>query len=112
MVTKKRLISIICVLVLPMPGTTIAAENITRMLHCHCISNYSLCQNASVQSRVGELFDWHQEITYAKGALPTTEEMRLACWRKRDSDPFGSGNCCSFNGNEKDASRYFMGKLN
>lgn len=88
------------------------AANALRM-KCSCVLGSSLCSNRILNQVSGsELLTWYQDIVpRMDGTAPDQRAMALACWKKRDQNPGGEGNCCFLNSDESDAPRYFKGNI-
>jgi hypothetical protein len=81
-------------------------------LHCTCVVGTSACPLKKFDEIAGKpRHDWRQQFTPPSADNDTPHTRALACWRKRDADKLGDGLCCSLDGNENDADRYFHGDV-
>jgi hypothetical protein len=84
----------------------------TPQLHCTCVLATSGCPSKLFDELAGKpRHDWFQDFTPPNASSNTTHARALACWRKRDADKLGDGLCCSLNGDDSDADRYFRGNV-
>lgn len=81
-------------------------------LSCLCIAATTGCNFAVFDSAAGKpRKEWSQDFSPVPGKAPSTTDLALACWRKRDANPGGEGLCCDMQKDQRDAGRYYRGTL-
>ena len=80
----------------------------TANIKCQCIADRAGCAS-KILNQIGgdERAEWHQMAAVLAGHK---YDLSMLCYKKRDVEKMGEGNCCKFDGDERDI-RFFWGDL-